>query len=161
MDGMHLADMHVAPIPLQRLVHPRSVAARAGEDVVDADTARQTARTWVRRPAARSANDTSLLRRHVIDPVCVGQQLLAAALMSAGLSDGVHDVRVILDRGPGGADTLPLIVQVGGQRSLGDADGGREIPSGTLSTTASDTAARHAGFALAVPSITFVASMVR
>ena len=84
--------------------------------------------------------------------------------MSAAASPiGVHHVRVVLDRGAVGADALALVVQVRGQRALGDADRRPSVmPSGNIV----DHGIRYSVLVMpasrwAVPSITFVASIVR
>ena len=67
-------------------------------------TARHAARTWVRRPAARSSNDDFPAGvDDVVDAVDVGQQFLARGVdVGGGLTDGVHHVRVVLDGGAAG-----------------------------------------------------------
>ena len=65
----------IAPVPLQRLVHPHRVAAGAGEDLVDrADRAPHRADLGASPGGA--IGERHLLARvdHVVDPVDVGQE---------------------------------------------------------------------------------------
>jgi len=57
---MRLADMHITPVPLRRIVNPRRVAARAGEDLVDRRHRAPHSADLGAATGARSANDTSL-----------------------------------------------------------------------------------------------------
>ena len=127
VDGVGQAGVRVAPIPLQGFVHPHGVAAGAGEDLVDGHH-RAPHRTDLGAPPGRAIGERDLLAGvdDVVDAVGVGQDLLAGGVdVGGGLADRVHHVRVVLDRGAGRTDPLALVVQVRGQRALGDADGGR------------------------------------
>src|SRR6478672_13432201 len=91
-----------------------------------------------RRPHLRAPTRSPVRERHlvaglhdVVDPVDVGEQFLAGGVdVGGGFADAVHHVRVVLDRRPGGADAIPLIVKVGGQRALGYPDDRRRDAEG-------------------------------
>src|SRR5260370_166331 len=99
-----------------RSVSPGATMSRAARSSIRRYSAQHRANL---RPATgRAVRKRHLLARgdEVVDPVRVRQQLLAGGVdVGRGLADGVHDVRVVLDRGSGGTDARSLVVQVRGQ----------------------------------------------
>ncbi len=126
VDGVRQPGVRVPPVPLQRLVHAQRVAAGAGEDLVDGGD-RTPRGTHLGAAPGRAVLERDLLARvdDVVDPVDVGEQFLAGGVdVGGGLADGEQHVGVVLDRGAAGADAVALVVEVSGQRALGDADHG-------------------------------------